>query len=107
MRGPDSRSGSLISWVDLEDRVPGGHPLRMIRQIANDVPAGMSGAFDVAYAPQARQAPGVKHFPERHWDGSGPSQAGGNPGSGGMRTEHGFHLALAACNLDRMPKRLA
>ena len=54
MRGSDGRSGSPFSHVDLEDRVPAGHPLRVIRCIADDVLAGMSGAFDTAYAPLGR-----------------------------------------------------
>jgi len=54
MRGSDARSGSLFSYVDLEDRVPRSHPLRVIRRIADDVLAGMSGAFDAAYAPMGR-----------------------------------------------------
>jgi hypothetical protein len=33
MRGTDEASGSLFSHVDLEARVPAGHPLRKIRQI--------------------------------------------------------------------------
>ena len=36
MRGSDHRSGALFSYVDLERRVPAGHPLRVIRGIAND-----------------------------------------------------------------------
>ena len=36
MRGADERSGSLFSYVDLEARVPKGHPLRAIREIVNE-----------------------------------------------------------------------
>lgn len=54
MRGSDERSGSLFSYVDLESRVPQGHPLRVIRRISDEVLAGMSGAFDAAYAPLGR-----------------------------------------------------
>ena len=54
MRGLDERSGSLFSYVDLESRVPQGHPLRVIRRIADQVLAGMSGAFETAYAPLGR-----------------------------------------------------
>jgi hypothetical protein len=37
MRGTDERSGELFSYVDLEDRVPTEHPLRLIRRIVNEV----------------------------------------------------------------------
>jgi transposase len=40
--------------VDLEARVPSSHPLRVIRRIADDVLAGMSGALETAYAPMGR-----------------------------------------------------
>ena len=54
MRGLDARNGSLFSYVDLEARVPPGHPLRVIRRIADAVLAGMSGVFSAAYAPIGR-----------------------------------------------------
>jgi transposase len=54
MRGSDASSGSLFSYLDLEARVSAAHPLRVIRRIADDVLAGMSEAFDGAYAPMGR-----------------------------------------------------
>jgi hypothetical protein len=51
MRGLDERTGSLFSYVDLEDRVPATHPLRVIRRIVNDVLAALDGEF--AYMPTA------------------------------------------------------
>jgi transposase len=54
MRGSDRRSGSLFSYVDVEKRVPPGHPLRVIRSIANDALGSMSGAFDALYASVGR-----------------------------------------------------
>ena len=54
MRGLDARNGSLFSYVDLEERVPAGHPLRVIRRIADAVLAGMSGRFATAHAPIGR-----------------------------------------------------
>src|SRR5687768_1173800 len=50
MRGSDERSGALFSYVDLEARVPRGHPLRTIRVIVNDALAGLSPSFHALYA---------------------------------------------------------
>jgi hypothetical protein len=36
MRGTDETSASLFSYVDLEERIPAGHPLRRIRQIVSE-----------------------------------------------------------------------
>ena len=49
MRGTDEASGSLFSYVDLEERVPAGHPLRKIRQIVNDALASLDAEFDGLY----------------------------------------------------------
>ena len=54
MRGSDRRSGALFSYVDLEARVPAGHPLRTIREIANGALASMSGALAALYASTGR-----------------------------------------------------
>jgi transposase len=47
-------SASLFSYVDLEDRVPGNHPLRVIREIVNDVLAGLWSDFEAAYSATGR-----------------------------------------------------
>jgi transposase len=49
MRGSDERSGSLFSYVDLEARVRGDHPLRTIRDIANAALSDLSRAFTALY----------------------------------------------------------
>lgn len=49
MRGNDERSGSLFSYVDLEARVRGDHPLRAIRMIANGALAALSEEFAALY----------------------------------------------------------
>ncbi|MFB6453333.1 IS5 family transposase [Bradyrhizobium tunisiense] len=49
MRGSDERSGSLFSYVDLEARVRGDHPLRAIREIANAALNDLSRAFAALY----------------------------------------------------------
>ena len=50
MRGSDVRSGDLFSYVDLEKRVPGKHPLRLVRMIVNEVLSRLDGDFAKAYA---------------------------------------------------------
>jgi transposase len=49
MRGTDEKSGSLFSYVDLEDRIPFKHPLRKIRQVVNDALASLDAEFDALY----------------------------------------------------------
>jgi transposase len=50
MRGSDQRSGSLFSYVDLESRVRGDHPLRPIREIVNGALSALSVDFETIYA---------------------------------------------------------
>ena len=52
MRGADERTGSLFSYVDLEARVRGDHPLRPIREIANAALADLSEDFATLYPPK-------------------------------------------------------
>ena len=54
MRGSDGRTGSLFSYVDLEDRVPAKHPLRLIRGIVNDVLVALDPEFAKIYAAGGR-----------------------------------------------------
>ncbi len=50
MRGTDDRSGSLFSYVDLEERIPARHPLRTIRQVVNDALVSLDAEFAALYA---------------------------------------------------------
>jgi transposase len=54
VRGSDEGSGSLFSYVHLERRVPERHPLRPIREIANEALSALSGDFAALYAPLGR-----------------------------------------------------
>ena len=54
MRGSDERSGDLFSYVDLEERVPAGHPLRLIRRIVNEVLVALDKEFTKIYADSGR-----------------------------------------------------
>ena len=54
MRGTDWATRSLFSYVDLEERVPAGHPLRTIRRVVNDTLASLDGEFAGLYAAHGR-----------------------------------------------------
>ena len=42
-------SGSLFSYVDLEERIPARHPLRKIRQVVNDALTSLGAEFEALY----------------------------------------------------------
>jgi transposase len=54
VRGGDDRTGSLFSYVDLEARVRGDHPLRAIRTIVNEALTAMEREFAALYPPTGR-----------------------------------------------------
>ena len=54
MRGEDARSGALFSYVDLEARVPSSHPLRTIRDLANEALSALAEDFSALYAATGR-----------------------------------------------------
>ncbi|MEJ2604860.1 MAG: IS5 family transposase [Gammaproteobacteria bacterium] len=54
MRGSDENSGSLFSYIDLEERVPARHPLRTTRRIVNDALESLDADFERLYAGEGR-----------------------------------------------------
>jgi transposase len=56
MRGSDQSSGSLFSYVDLEQRVPAKHPLRVIKAIIDDVLRSLDADFERLYEGSGRQS---------------------------------------------------
>jgi len=54
MRGSDSRSGELFSYVDLEKRVRADHPLRAIRRLTDAALGALSGDFAAVYSGTGR-----------------------------------------------------
>lgn len=54
MRGGDNRTGELFSYVDLEARVRGDHPLRAIRKIVNEALATLERELAALYSPIGR-----------------------------------------------------
>lgn len=49
MRGADDRSSQLFSYVDLEARVPKGHPLRAMRDLVNPALVRLDDRFAALY----------------------------------------------------------
>ncbi|MEL7088365.1 MAG: IS5 family transposase [Planctomycetota bacterium] len=56
MRGSDNQSGALFSYVDLEERVPATHPLRVIKTIVDDALASLDGEFAALYGTTGRSS---------------------------------------------------
>src|SRR5919198_1254639 len=54
MRGSDTTTGSLFSYVDVEDRIPARHPLRIIRAVVNEALAALDAEFARIYAAGGR-----------------------------------------------------
>lgn len=50
MRGSDSRSGSLLTLVDLEARVRRDHPLRALRRFTDAALEALSPEFSALYS---------------------------------------------------------
>jgi len=49
MRGEDRRSGALFSYVDVEARIPAGHPLRAMRRLTDAALAELDQSFSALY----------------------------------------------------------
>jgi transposase len=54
MRGDDNRTGELFSYVDLEARIRGDHPLRVIRTIVSEALGALEREFTALYSPIGR-----------------------------------------------------
>ena len=54
MRGQRERSGSLFSYVSIEERIPASHPLRRIRKLADQALDRLNPTFCALYASDGR-----------------------------------------------------
>jgi len=54
MRGPRERSGSLFSYISIEERIPASHPLRRIRKLADQALDRLNPTFCELYASEGR-----------------------------------------------------
>jgi len=54
MRGRREPQATMLAFVDLEERVPRTHPLRVVKQLADRALAELSPVFDAMYAAGGR-----------------------------------------------------
>src|SRR3954465_15695670 len=54
MRGGVEATKQLFSYVDIEDRISGDHPLRVVRDLVEQVLEGLSGEFTQLYSHTGR-----------------------------------------------------
>jgi transposase len=54
MRGSDKQTGSLFSYVNLEDRIPPRHPLRKIKGVVDAALTSLDADFSALYADEGR-----------------------------------------------------
>lgn len=54
MRGDDTPPAALFSYLQLEDRIPTDHPLRVIRALIDPMLVTLSPRFEALYAKQGR-----------------------------------------------------
>jgi transposase len=54
MRGDDKQQSSMFSYVTMEQRIPGNHPMRGIRVLADRALERMDGVFDDLYSATGR-----------------------------------------------------
>ncbi len=123
MRGADTQTKQLFSYVNLEDRIPAQHPLRAIRTLSDDTLKALSEDFDRLYSREG--LPGIapeKLAENADYQASQVVRKRVEEIFGWMKTigvmaetrhrglakvDWQFTLVLAAYNLARMPKLLA
>jgi transposase len=54
MRGSDRQTGSLFSYVNLEERIPARHPLRKIKGVVDAALVSLDSDFALLYADECR-----------------------------------------------------
>ena len=54
MRGRRDSQATMLAFVDLEERVPNDHPLRIIKTVADEALERLSGEFDGMYSKEGR-----------------------------------------------------
>ena len=62
MRGQQERSGSLFSYVSIEERIPASHPLRRIRKLADQALDRLNPTFCKLYTAEGRPSVPPEHL---------------------------------------------
>jgi transposase len=62
MRGGPEETKQFFSYVDIEDRIAGDHPLRAIRALVEEVLEGLSAAFSKLYSHTGRPSIPPEHL---------------------------------------------
>jgi transposase len=62
MRGQQERSGSLFSYVSIEERIPAHHPLRRVRHLAYQALDRLNPTFCQLYASEGRPSVPPEHL---------------------------------------------
>ena len=62
MRGGSEEVKQLFSYVDMEDRIPGDHPLRAVGKLVDEVLKMMSGRFSALYSHTGRPSIAPEHL---------------------------------------------
>ena len=65
MRGRDDRDEGLFSYLRIEERVPGDHPLRAIRALTDEALAALNGRFEALYSQMGRPSIPPEHLVAR------------------------------------------
>ena len=63
MRGRRDPQGTMLAFVDLEERVPSDRPLRTIKAVADEAPERLSPEFDRMYSTVLGTAEGDRSCP--------------------------------------------
>lgn len=62
MRGIDRKQARLFSYVSQEERIPGTHPLRVLRRMSDEVLESMTKQFDRLYSERGRPSIPPEHL---------------------------------------------
>ena len=99
MRGQDGQTGSMFSYVDIEERVPASHPLRKIREFVNAALAALDAEFARIYAADGRPSIAPERLLRAAFDSNPFFDPLGTPAYGTDVVQSVVPLVRGACDL--------